>query len=90
MRSKLYILTLVATRFEHTIFTAGASTLLAVKEAEEMAQSEGMQQALEKFPPSEGWVEHQVSVFEVPAHCEIDDHTVVWNITTLNSESAQM
>ncbi len=87
---KLYILTLVATRFEVTVFTAGASTLLTVQASEALAQSEGMQQALEKFPPHEGWVEHQVSVFELPAQCEIDSHKVVWHVTPLDGASAQL
>jgi hypothetical protein len=88
MRSNLYILTLIATRFEDATFTAGASTLLTVKDSETLAQSEGMQHALEKFPPDEGWVEHQVSIFEVPAQFETDHHTVAWTVSTLGDEPA--
>lgn len=83
MNAKLYVLTLAASQFENMTFTAGASTVLTVQQSEQEAYTEAVKQVHVKFPVTEGWTEHQVNVFEVPASFDTDNYHVTWAITSL-------
>ncbi len=81
---KLFVLTLLAVRanIEDTSPTgeAGASTMLLVQNSSASAESEGWKNVYEKYPQSEGWFEHQVTVFELPYSIETDGYQVEYHI----------
>jgi len=82
---KVFVLTLLAVRtdLDGTELTgaAGASTALTVQLSPELAESVGLRDAYKKYPQSDGWFGHQVTVFELSNTIDTDGYRVSFTIT---------
>jgi hypothetical protein len=83
-RPKLFVLTLLAVRANVDDITltgeAGANTVLSVQNSSASAEAAGWKKVYEQYPQSDGWFEHQVTVFELPHSIETDGYHVEFHI----------
>jgi hypothetical protein len=81
---KLFVLTLLAVRtnVDGTTLTgeAGANTVLSVQTSSASAEAAGWKNVYEKYPQSDGWFEHQVTIFELPYSIETEGYHVEFHI----------
>jgi hypothetical protein len=82
---KAYVLTLLALKVEisgpQLTGGGGASSSLTIQTSPEAAEAEGWTSVRQKYPESDGWFGHQVTVFELPPQIETDGYLLAFVIT---------